>query len=249
MTCVKDIYNYINSVAPFDTQAEWDNAGIITGSPEAQVTKAVMSLDVTKAVAEKAVSSGAELILSHHPLIFNAVKRLYSGSALYNCVNHGISVISAHTNFDRAENGINTNLCRLLGIKNVQPIEDTFIVVGELENEMRVADFARFVSAKLHVSGLRFTDSHRVIKKVAVGGGACEEYLRQAMQLADCFLTGDAKYHVMLEAVEENFCLISAGHYETEYSAFMMLKDRLAKEFPDVEFVSADQENPVSAVF
>lgn len=87
-----------------------------------------------------------------------------------------------------------------------------------------------------------------MIRKVAVGGGACDEYLPQAMALADCFVTGDTKYHVMLEAAENDFCIIGAGHYETESQAFLMLKDLISKEFPDVEFISAEQKNPVSAV-
>ncbi len=249
MTFVKDIYNYINSIAPFETQEPWDNAGLITGSMDTPVTKAVLSLDVTKAAAEKAAECGAQLIVSHHPLIFNAVKTVCADSALYKCVNKGVCVISAHTNFDRAKNGINTNLCALLGIKHVEPVEDTFIVVGELEHETSAADFARFVSERLRVSGLRFTNSAKTVRKVAVGGGACDEYLPQAMRLADCFVTGEAKYHILLEAAEAGYCVISAGHYETEYAAFMMLKDMLSHEFPEVEFISADQQNPVSAVF
>lgn len=248
MTTVKDIYSFIDSLAPFDTQKEWDNAGIITGSADTAVNKVVMSLDVTKAAVQKAVGCKAQLILSHHPLIFNAVKRLYSDTALYMCAQNGISVISAHTNFDRAENGINTNLCRILELENVTPVEGTFIVTADLKKEMTASEFARFVSEKLNVSGLRYTNSDRIIRKVAVGGGACDEYLPQAMEYADCFVTGDTKYHVMLEAAENDFCIIGAGHYETESMAFLMLKDIISKKFPDVEFISAEQKNPVSAV-
>lgn len=248
MTTVRDIYNYINTVAPFDTQEEWDNAGLITGSADCEVTRTVMSLDVTKAAVQKAVECKAQLILSHHPLIFRAVKRLYPDTALYMCAQNGISVVSAHTNFDRAPNGINTNLCKILELENVTPVEGTFIVVGDLKNEMTASAFARFVCEKLNTSGIRYTDSSKIIKKVAVGGGACEEYLPQAMEYADCFVTGDTKYHQMLEASENDFCVIGAGHYETESMAFMMLKDMISKEFPDVEFISAEQKNPVLAV-
>lgn len=248
MTTVKDIYDYIDKIAPFDTQEEWDNAGLITGTADSAVTKVVMCLDVTKNAVQKAVNINAQLILSHHPLIFKAVKRLYSDSAIYKCAQNGISVISAHTNFDRAENGINTNLCSILGLKNVTPVEGTFIVTADLDKEMTVPEFAQFVSDRLNVSGIRYTNSDKIIKKVAVGGGACDEFLPQAMQLADCFVTGDTKYHVMLEAAENNFCIIGAGHYETESMAFLMLKDMISKEFPEVEFISAEQENPVRAV-
>lgn len=249
MITVQEIYDYINhEVAPFDTQEAWDNAGLITGSADSEVSRVVMSLDVTKAAVQKAVQCKAQLILSHHPLIFQAVKRLDPDSALYMCVQNDISVISAHTNFDRAQNGINTNLCRILELENVKPVDGTFIVTGELQKEMPAEAFARFVSGRLHVSGLRYTGSSRPIKTVAVGGGACEEYLPQAMRFADCFVTGDTKYHGMLEAAEHDFCLIGAGHFETESMAFLMLKERISKKFPDVEFISAEQQNPVLAV-
>lgn len=248
MTTVKDIYDYINVIAPFDTQEEWDNAGLITGSLQAPVSKVVMSLDVTKAAVRKAAEINAQLILSHHPLIFGGVKRLLPDTALYMCAQNGISVISAHTNFDKAEKGINANLCKILELNNAEPVEGTFISVGDLKSEMTAHDFACFVSKKLNVSGIRYTDTQKMIRKVAVGGGACDEYLPQAMALADCFVTGDTKYHVMLEASENDFCIIGAGHYETESQAFLMLKDLISKEFPDVEFISAEQKNPVSAV-
>lgn len=248
MTTVKDIYNYINSIAPFDTQEEWDNAGIITGSPQTLVTKVVMSLDVTKAAVRKAAQVGAELVLSHHPLIFGGIKRLIPDTALYMCAQNGIAVISAHTNFDKAAQGINANLCKILELQDAKPVDGTFISVGSLKEEMTAREFARLVSEKLNVSGIRYTETDKKIKKVAVGGGACDEFLPQAMELADCFVTGDTKYHVMLEAAENNFCIIGAGHYETESQAFLMLKDMISKEFPDVEFISAEQKNPVSAV-
>lgn len=248
MTTVKDIYNYIDNAAPFSTQEEWDNAGLLVGCADDCVTKAVMALDVAKDVVSLAAEAGAQLIISHHPIIFNPVKRLMKSSALYKCAQYGISVISAHTNFDLAPLGINTNLCKRLSLKNVKPIDGTFIVTGELDKEMQASDFARFAAETLQVSGLRYTDSEKPIRTVAIGGGACEEYLPQAMQLADCFLTGDMKYHVMLEAAEEGFCVISAGHYETESESFLMLRDQISKAFPDVEFIRGNQKNPVMAV-
>lgn len=248
MTTVKDIYDYIDSCAPFSTQEEWDNAGLITGSFNAAVTRCVMCLDVTAAAVKAAVDGDAQLILSHHPLIFSPLKRLEVGTAIYSCAQNGISVISAHTNFDRAANGINRNLCKLLDLRDAAPVENTFIWTGSLDTPMSAADFAAFVSERLGSRTLRYTNSSKLIKTAAVGGGACEEFLPQATELADCFVTGDTKYHIMLEAAESDYCLIGAGHYETEHMPFMMLKDELEKAFSDVEFISAQQENCVSAV-
>ncbi len=226
MTTVKNIYDYINSIAPFDTQEEWDNAGFLIGEFRKEVKKAVLCLDVTKAVAEYAKDVEADLIISHHPVIFNGIKNVKKGSAVYTCIENDIAVISAHTNFDLAESGINYNL----------------------DYEMSIDDFAQFVSDTLDVSGLRYTDTEKPVKTIAVGGGACEEYIELAVQNADCFVTGDMKYHAMLECAENSYAVISAGHYETEHDSFIMLMDKLKALFADVEFLSANQKNPVLAV-
>ncbi len=248
MTTVKNIYDYINSIAPFDTQEEWDNAGFLIGEFRKEVKKAVLCLDVTKAVAEYAKDVEADLIISHHPVIFNGIKNVKKGSAVYTCIENDIAVISAHTNFDLAECGINYNLAMRLGLNDIKQIDGSFLAVGNLDYEMSIDDFAQFVSDTLDVSGLRYTDTEKPVKTIAVGGGACEEYIELAVQNADCFVTGDMKYHAMLECAENSYAVISAGHYETEHDSFIMLMDKLKALFADVEFLSANQKNPVLAV-
>lgn len=248
MTTVKNIYDYINSIAPFDTQEEWDNAGFLIGEFRKEVKKAVLCLDVTKAVAEYAKDVEADLIISHHPVIFNGIKNVKKGSAVYTCIENDIAVISAHTNFDLAESGINYNLAMRLGLNDIKQIDGSFLAVGNLDYEMSIDDFAQFVSDTLDVSGLRYTDTEKPVKAIAVGGGACEEYIELAVQNADCFVTGDIKYHAMLECAENSYAVISAGHYETEHDSFIMLMDKLKALFADVEFLSANQKNPVLAV-
>ncbi len=248
MTTVKNIYDYINSIAPFATQEEWDNAGFLIGEFRKEVKKAVLCLDVTKAVAEYAKDVEADLIISHHPVIFNGIKNVKKGSAVYTCIENDIAVISAHTNFDLAESGINYNLAMRLGLNDIKQIDGSFLAVGNLDYEMSIDDFAQFVSDTLDVSGLRYTDTEKPVKIIAVGGGACEEYIELAVQNADCFVTGDMKYHAMLECAENSYAVISAGHYETEHDSFIMLMDKLKALFADVEFLSANQKNPVLAV-
>lgn len=248
MTTVKNIFDYINSIAPFDTQEQWDNSGFLAGDFRKEVKTVVMSLDPTAQAVDFAVSVSADLLLTHHPIIFNGVKRIEKGSALYTLINNDIAHISAHTNFDLARCGINFNLAELLSLKNVKNIDGSFIVTGELESEMSIDDFAQYVSTMLDCSGLRYTDTEKLIKKVAVGGGACEEYIPVAMENADCFLTGDMKYHQMLDASQAGFAVISAGHFETENKPFLMLRDRLEKIFTDVAFIEAPCENPILSV-
>ncbi len=245
MTLVKDIYNYINKIAPYDEMEDWDNSGFILGDIKKEVKTVVMSLDATKAAVAFSKSVDADLLLTHHPIIFGGVKKIKSDSAIYQLINNDIACMCAHTSFDKANGGINDNLALLLELKNTRKLENGYVVVGELENEMSIDDFATFVSNSLDVHALRYTDTDKMIKTVAVGGGACGEFIDDAMQNADCFVSSDLKYHQMLDASEENFALINAGHFETENKAFLMLKNKLEKEFEQVEFIVAHVQNPV----
>ena len=245
MTLVKDIYNYINKIAPYDEMEDWDNSGFILGDIKKEVKTVVMSLDATKAAVAFSKSVDADLLLTHHPIIFGGVKKIKSDSAIYQLINNDIACMCAHTSFDKANGGINDNLALLLELKNTRKLENGYVVVGELENEMSIDDFATFVSNSLDVHALRYTDTDKMIKTVALGGGACGEFIDDAMQNADCFVTSDLKYHQMLDASEENFALINAGHFETENKAFLMLKNKLEKEFEQVEFIVAPVQNPV----
>lgn len=245
MTTVKNIYDYINSIAPFETQEEWDNSGFIIGDFRKEVKKVVLSLDATKDAALFAKSVGADLLLTHHPVIFNGIKEIKKDSAVYQLVNGDVAVISAHTSFDKAKDGINDNLAKLLGLENTRTLENGYVVVGELEQEMSIDDFAQFVGGVLDTKGLRYTDTDKLIRKVAVGGGACGEFVQDAMNNADCFVTSDLKYHEMLDAKENGWAVINAGHFETENMPFLMIKEKLETLFCDVEFIIAPWENPV----
>lgn len=248
MTTVKNIYDYINSIAPYDTQEEWDNSGHLVGDFRKEVKRVVMALDATKDACTFAKDVKADLVLTHHPIIFGGIKNVMSDSAVYILANSSIAHLCAHTNFDIADGGINDNLAQLLDLNDAKHIPDSFLVYGTLDNDMSMDDFAEYVSDKLDCAGIRYTDSDRTIRTVAVGGGACEEYLDIAMQYADCFVTGDMKYHQMLDASENGYAVISAGHYETENIPFLMLKDKLEKIFVDVEFIVAPTQNPVKTV-
>lgn len=245
MTTVKNIYDYINKIAPFDNMEEWDNSGFLAGDFRKEVRCVVMSLDATKAAADFAEGVGADLLLTHHPIIFNPLKKIEKGSALYRLINRDIAVISAHTSFDKAAGGINDNLAAVLELENTQRLGSGYLVAGDLKKEMSIDDFALFVAEMLGTHGLRYTDTDRLIKRVAVGGGACGEFMSEAMENADCFVTGELKYHEMLDASENGFAVISAGHFETENIPFLMLKERLEEIFTDVEFFIAPVENPV----
>lgn len=245
MTTVKNIYDYINSIAPFSQQEEWDNSGFLVGEYRKQVNTVVLALDCTREVVEYAKSVNADLLITHHPVIFNTVKSIEKGTVLYELISNDIAVISAHTSYDKAVGGINDTLAELLGIDNTVTLPNGYLVVGDLKREMSIDDFAQFVSDTLDCHGLRYTDTDKLIKRVCVAGGACSEFMQDAMDNADCFVTGDLKYHEMLDASEKGFAVISAGHFETENVPFLKIKERLERIFTDVEFLTAPVTNSV----
>lgn len=249
MTTVKNIYDYINSIAPYDNQENWDNSGHLIGDFRKEVKRVVMALDATKEVADFAVDVEADLLFTHHPIIFGGIKKLMADSAVYKLANNDVAFLCAHTNFDKAVGGINDKLAEALELENAYKLEDEFTVVGELEAEMSIDDFAEYVAEKLDTAGIRYTDTDKMIKKVAVCGGAVDtEFIYSAGEVADCYVTGDLKYHQMLDAQQEGICVISAGHYETENMAFLSLKEKLEQIFVDVEFVVAPFENPIKSI-
>ncbi|MCH5315207.1 MAG: Nif3-like dinuclear metal center hexameric protein [Eubacterium sp.] len=248
MTTVKNIYDYINTISPFDTQKEWDNSGFLIGDFRKEVKNAVIALDCSNEVVEYAESVSADLIITHHPVIFRGVKQIKSDSTIYRLINNDIAQISVHTPFDIAEGGINDNLAKLLSLHNIRKIADGDLVAGELEEGMSIDDFAELVADTLGTNGIRYTDTEKLIKTVAVGGGACGEYVEDAMANADCFVTGEAKYHEMLDAQQMGYAVISAGHFETENKPFLMIKETLEKLFVDVNFHIAPIQNPIKTI-
>lgn len=248
MTTVKNIYDYINTIAPFDTQEAWDNSGFLVGNFRDEVKKAVISLDTTKEAVDFAKSVDADLIISHHPIIFSGVKNIKHDTVLYALIENNIAQISVHTPYDKAKDGINDKLAEILGLKSARKLDDGYLVVGELEEAMSIDDFASYAGDLLDSNGLRYTDTDKLIKTVAVGGGACSEFLENAMKNADCFLTGDLKYHEMLDAQQIGYPVISAGHFETENKPFLMINEKLESVFTDVEFIIAPSQNPVLSI-
>ena len=244
MTTIKDIYDFIDSFAPFDTALDFDNVGILVGDKNATVKKALLSLDVTEEVIEEADHIKAQLIITHHPVIFRAIKSLDSHSLPYILANKNLNVISAHTNLDLSPEGVNFHLAKRLGLENITVTKDG-IAVGDIENPrcwgtFTSRHFAEFVKEHLNCKGVRYTDIQNDIKKVAVGGGACGEYIYLAKELGtDAFVTGEIKHNFIVESHALQLTVVDAGHYKTEDVVINPLKEKLQKTFDEVTFVKS----------
>ena len=241
-----DIISAIESFAPLSIQESWDNSGLLLGDPEKQVKTVAVALDTTRKTVEAAKKAGAEMMVTHHPVIFSALKKITAGSVVYDLLTSGISVISAHTCWDSAQGGVNDTLASLLGFENVKPIElegTAMARVAEVE-PMTGEELATLVKNKLGCH-LRLADSGKKITKVALCGGSASSLVYEAIGKADAFITGDLSHHVFLDAADSGMTVIAAGHFETENPSMKPLTEKLKEKFTDVDFVLIEQENPV----
>ncbi len=236
---VKEIYDFINSIAPFDTAGDWDNVGLLVGEASQDVTCAVVALDCTAEAVELAKKAGAQLIITHHPVIFNAMKSVTADTVAWQLAKVGISVISAHTNLDKAKDGVNCQLCRAIGL-DASPAElNPLFVIGELDNAVDAKDYIAFVKKALGCEVIRAYIANNSIKKVAVCCGNGGDFL-DAARLSGCdtLLTGDVKHNVFIDAAHKGMNLIDAGHFATEDVVVEPLAEMLRERFPEVDFIT-----------
>ncbi len=246
---VKEIYEYLDSIAPFDTAEEWDNCGLIVGSYEKEVKKIYIALDVTSDVLEDAISFGADLVVTHHPMIFNPVSQILCDSLVYKAVASGMSFIASHTCLDKAAGGVNHCLAEAVGIKNLKTsANDEFLKYGEIEL-CTAEEFAKKIKSALG-GMVSFTDSGKTIKTVALCSGAGGDLVAEAKNMgADAFLTGEAKHHEYLLSKESGISLFVAGHFETENIVCEYLYNSLNEKFGnEIEIKVSDLKNPVNHI-
>lgn len=252
MVTVKDISDFIDSFAPYDTRCEWDNCGVLVGDKEKEVKKIGFCLDLTKETLKDACEKGVDMIITHHPVIFKAQKSFLKGNMAFEAAFSGVTVLSAHTCFDCAEGGVNDVLCDILEIKNVigVPCEECtvpMVRIGDVEKQGSL-EFARKVSQKLGTV-CRVADGNNEIKKVAVCGGAGADFIDDAIKMgADAYVTGDMSHHEFLDAKEKGITVIAAGHFETENPAMVALMKKVSDNFSDIETVILKQSNPVKYI-
>lgn len=242
MSTVSDIYESLCRLAPPELQMSFDNAGFLLGHGDAEVKRALLSLDVTEEVIDEAIALHAELIVSHHPLIFHPEKTITDGSVLgrklLRLIENHIAVISMHTNLDIAEGGVNDVLLSLLGAKALGPLdEDGCGRVGLLPAPLCMTDFLPYCKDKLRSAGLRYWDAGRQVYRIAVMGGSGADSIERAAALGcDTYVTADIKYHQFQTAVDLGINLIDGDHFCTENPVISDLCTKLTVSHPDVCF-------------
>lgn len=250
-----EVIKYFEEKYPKHLAYDWDNVGIQVGTLNIQAKTVLISLDLTKEVVKEAIELKANMILTHHPLMFKPMDRIVfdspKGWIVKNLIKHNITVYSAHTNYDVAEGGMNDTLAKALMIKDpmLLDMEDEIGRFGDIE-PMPFHDFVRFIKKQLNLDIVKVIGRQdRIIKTVGISGGSGSKHMYEAKRVGcDVYLTGDVTYHTALDALALGLTMIDIGHH-AEKIFVPTIKKELSKEFPDVVFVESKIDtNPFVSV-
>ena len=238
---VKDIIKEIEDFAPLSIQETWDNSGLCVGSPEDEVTSVLLALDCTPSLVDEAVACGADMIVTHHPLIFSGLKKIslhdMTGLAVIKAIKAGIAIYAAHTNADKVLGGVSGAMAERLGLKNIAILSDEgegtgLGVVGDLAEPLTAEQAVALVKEKFSIRTLKTSRPvEGLITRVAMCGGSGGSLIGAALKSgAELYISGDISYHNYF--TQENFMLMDIGHYESEIDIVDILFALIKKKFP-----------------
>ncbi len=274
---LKEIIRQLEALAPRQAACDWDNPGLLVGRSDREITKVYVALDATEQAVEAAVNAGAELILTHHPILFHAVKQINDetplGRKLLTLIRNDVAVYAMHTNFDSCPGGMGDLVCRQLGLQNLGPMEpalyqeDNAVVaearaegreissrygigfVTELPEAMSAGALALYVKQHFGLPFVNFYDAGRPIRRLACCPGSGRGEMGNVLRCeVDAFLTGDMGHHDGLDYVEAGISLLDAGHYGLEHVFVPAAAAYMRKHFPDVQVLEAEVRFPEEAV-
>ena len=256
---IKEVLSALEQFAPLPLQESWDNAGLQLGLTEAEVSGALLCLDVTEKVVDEAIGRGCNLVVSHHPLLFRGLKQISGADdvqrTVMKAIKSDVCVVSMHTNLDNAPGGVNFKIAERLGLddvrlfatKTVDGIEAGSGVVGILPQPMEARLFVGHVKKQLEAASAACNELlRRPVSRVAVCGGAGDFLLPQAVSIgADAFITGEMHYHQYF-GYEQRLQICVVGHYESEHFTTELFRDIIAKACPGVPaMIAQTNTNPI----
>ena len=246
-----EIINCLEKYAPVSLAEKWDNVGLMVGEFDSEINKVLVALDINDDVIDEAINIGAEMIITHHPLIFKEIKSVNSytplGKRIIKLIKNNIAVYSAHTNLDIANGGTNSILAEMLGLVNISNLINPELdaglgKIGVLSKEMTFLDFAEKVKHILGAKHITISgDINTIVKKVGLctGKGADREYIQTAKENGcEVYITGDVGYHDAQTANDLDICLIDGTHYLTEVLIIPVLCNYLKNNI-DIECVTS----------
>ena len=237
---VKEVIKVIEDFAPLSIQEGWDNSGLCIGSPDAEVTSVLLGLDCTPELDDEAIACGADMIVTHHPLIFSGLKKISPddqvGGAVIKAIKAGISIYAAHTNADKVIAGVSGAMAARLGLENVSILDEDgdgtgLGVVGDLPCPLSAEEAVALVKEKFSLKAMRTSRPVGPVSRVAMCGGSGGSLIKAAMASgAQLYISGDISYHNFF--TREGFMIMDIGHYESEIEIVDILFSLLRKNFP-----------------
>lgn len=249
---LNNIISYVEEKAPISFQESYDNSGLILGEPDLEVSNVLICLDVDKETLNYAVERNCQLIISHHPAIFRALKNFVGDAKesvlLIKAIKNDIALYSSHTNFDSAVGGLSDLLCKRLSMENIQILKKALSENGEYGigrfgniEAMSGEKFLGFIKEKLSLDVIRYVGQiPEIVSKIAVYNGSYDSgIIEELIKLnPDALITGDLKYHDAQELVENNIFTIDAGHYGTEIIFVEEMSKLLENQFPQLQVLT-----------
>jgi len=260
---LKEITSYLESIAPLSLQENYDNAGLLIGDEEMEITGALCTLDSTEEVIEEAITNGCNLVVAHHPIIFGGIKKFtnyYVHRVIKLAIKHDIAIYAIHTNLDGVlKNGVNQNIANSLNLKNLsilKPKKDIRLpdwevgsgIIGHFENPISENDLLSLVKESLSCQTIKHTRLlGQLVSKIAICGGSGSFLLKDAISSgAQVFITSDFKYHEYFDA-DGRIIIMDIGHYEPEHLNKNLLFRILYEKFPNFAArISNVNTNPVN---
>ncbi|MGE5355584.1 MAG: Nif3-like dinuclear metal center hexameric protein [Deltaproteobacteria bacterium] len=245
---IREITDFLESIAPLNIQEAYDNSGLIIGDPDVEFNGALICLDTTPEVVDECIALDYNLIISHHPVIFKGLKKInndtYIGRAVIKAIKNNIAVYAIHTNLDNAfKDGVSAKIAYKLGLQNLELLNPVLIpssgeagygtgIVAELPEPMHDLTFLSFLKHKLGLKCIKYTNlPGKPVRKIAICGGSCSFLIDKALNAgADVFISSDFKYHEFFDA-ENKMIIADIGHYESEIFTIELIFDKLINNF------------------
>ena len=239
---VSDIYKAVDAIAPFDSACAWDNCGLMCGDMNAEVEKVLVTLDADMYALKSARACGCQLVISHHPLVFSALKSVTADTTVYSYVREGIAVISAHTCLDMASGGINDLLAGLAGLENVRSMCDDGYPLGRYGNVPQPDLLVQRLKQALPSDSAHCLITSPIKTAAVVSGSGGSMLPLLGKYGCDTLITGECKHDGLVYAADRGLNVITLGHFETENIIVKPLARRLSQMLPDVCFIPSDRQ-------